>query len=711
MIKASIFHVAAAVLPVCVSAGEIVLPANPLAVERYAAAELAYHVERATGKKLKTVYEDEAPAVSSRRRYYVGATEAARRLGLTDRPFEPDEHQVRSHGRDLYFLGGDKDGRTIHSFWSATAHGTMYAVYEFLEKRMGVKWLWPGPEGEVIPEMKEVPGGPVDIRRKERLSIRRFGIGEARHEYGCVGWNKLANRELHDIEKAKFFLRHRNGISYFTPSGHAFSKWWQKHGKSRPGFFQEKLDGTRGPYTESEAKYVPMCVSSPAFHEAVVADWLGNGYHDPEGEHYEPVISCRENDSPGMCLCRNCRAWDVEDGRFAKSDFWSRRIKTITRREYWEQLACVMWGESEGVPATFEPASVSDRYVRFYNSVLEVARRHRPSAKVAGYAYANYLEPPKKTRVADGVVIEYVPRMFFPYTKENSNLFRKWWSGWRAAGAKEMIYRPNYTLAGANLPLNQARVIASDIAYAAANGMTGASFSQIGAWSAHAVMNYTIFRTLRAPDIGYERALSEFCSAFGAAADDIRAYCAHIETVGRGLHPTQYQQMTLANPTVRGGPGGGNCTFMLIAGDIYSEKFFTEARTMLGSAARKASGDPVVSARVRFLADGLQESYLTYRARVVHKSGDRKAFTAAFGKLQRFRAGTEDRHICDYSVHCRNEGYAAGWKHDRKSTRGPQPELVKLVEAGKLKEARASWWGYDPENSTRFLQAAIDSGV
>ena len=39
------------------------------------------------------------------------------------------------------------------------------------------------------------------------------------------------------------------------------------------------------------------------------------------------------------------------------------------------------------------------------------------------------------------------------------------------------------------------------------------------------------------------------------------------------------------------------------------------------------------------------------------------------------------------------------------------PDKVKLVEAGKLTEARADWWGFDPADSTRQLQAAIDYGA
>ena len=41
----------------------------------------------------------------------------------------------------------------------------------------------------------------------------------------------------------------------------------------------------------------------------------------------------------------------------------------------------------------------------------------------------------------------------------------------------------------------------------------------------------------------------------------------------------------------------------------------------------------------------------------------------------------------------------------------PRPDLVEKVRSGELKEAHAAWWGFDTEDATRFLQAAIDSQV
>lgn len=41
----------------------------------------------------------------------------------------------------------------------------------------------------------------------------------------------------------------------------------------------------------------------------------------------------------------------------------------------------------------------------------------------------------------------------------------------------------------------------------------------------------------------------------------------------------------------------------------------------------------------------------------------------------------------------------------------PSPEKVAEVKAGKITEACASWWGFSEEDSTEFLQAALNSGV
>lgn len=47
----------------------------------------------------------------------------------------------------------------------------------------------------------------------------------------------------------------------------------------------------------------------------------------------------------------------------------------------------------------------------------------------------------------------------------------------------------------------------------------------------------------------------------------------------------------------------------------------------------------------------------------------------------------------------------------RAATEWAEPEKVTRVEAGELTAANVLWWGFDEEDSTRYVQAAIDSGA
>jgi len=39
------------------------------------------------------------------------------------------------------------------------------------------------------------------------------------------------------------------------------------------------------------------------------------------------------------------------------------------------------------------------------------------------------------------------------------------------------------------------------------------------------------------------------------------------------------------------------------------------------------------------------------------------------------------------------------------------PEAVAAVQSGKLTVANAAWWGFDEEDATEALQAAVNSGA
>jgi hypothetical protein len=367
---------------------------------------------------------------------------------------KPEERIVKGVGGDVYIAGGDRgaDGKYRPGDTGGKAcFGTLYAAYDFLEKEMGVRWIWPGELGEVVPKRAIPVIDGVERRGREPLVLRNFG-GEPdadRIPTGSrmLGWNDIDNARK-DVERRRVWLmRNRIGARRKFNGSHAFTDWWKRYGKDHPEYFNLLPNGKREPLKgDDKGRNVTLCVSQPKLWRQIVENWSKSGAVRPQ-PYYVPCVNVCENDTPGMCVCANCRAWDAPDPRFAENDYWNGSGKCPLEKEgRFRYLADVQWGETGGSKVLLSLPSVTDRYLKFYNAVLAEARKKVPDAVVYGYAYANYLSAPKETKVSDGVIISFVPRMYFPYTKSESDYFRKHWMGWRNAGANQLIYRPNYML-------------------------------------------------------------------------------------------------------------------------------------------------------------------------------------------------------------------------------------------------------------------------
>jgi hypothetical protein len=112
-------------------------------------------------------------------------------------------------------------------------------------------------------------------------------------------------------------------------------------------------------------------------------------------------------------------------------------------------------------------------------AVLKEAQKVDPEAKVFAYAYANYVDEPKETKLDKNVILCYVASIGFPYSADDSQKLRRQVSGWRKAGIERFVLRPNYLLMGGNMPINSGRRIAEDFAYIAENGMIGTNFDSL----------------------------------------------------------------------------------------------------------------------------------------------------------------------------------------------------------------------------------------
>ena len=653
----------------------IILPVKPTLSESFAAKELKYHLEKATDKTIAVISEGEK--LVKGRSFYIGNVKSLAAAGIDYASLQVEERNVKGIKDDLFLVGGELPGfddivktDKFRNAYGLAGGGTLYAVYDFREKEMGVKWIWPGELGEVIPKrpipnMDGVERKGLEPLLKRELRGNLEGMRRITIANRLWGW-KSAENAKREVERRRIWLtRNRAGFRRTFQFGHAFVDWYKRF-PDRLDYFAMQPSGRRGSFSDASAddthnKYYPLCVSNPRVHDTIVKDWARLIKRKVNTGDKPPYLNCCENDSPGFCTCANCRAWDAVDPRFSKHPYWNGTIKDVPKNNR-SLMAKEQWGEDGAAIPNTDPPSVTDRYVKFYNAVLEKARAVNPLAEVCAYAYSNYRLPPKETRIADGIVISYVPGIIFPYSKEKREEFRNDWNGWNSSGATQMLYRPNYMYGGGSMPYSQAKRMADDINFAYAHGMIAIDQdSLLGAWSAQAMKNYVAARILREPDASYEKMSEEFYSAFGAASDCVREYCEMLERLNERFAEEEWTEIGSRNLSKNGTPGGSWKNFVMNIADLYSEEWFAKTDALLQTASEKTSG--MENVRVEFLRKGLHDGLLTYRTRVAQKSGNQKAFEAAFKAMVDYRSSIEADNVCAWAWFADAEENYAGWPH------------------------------------------------
>ena len=135
---------------------EIVLPADAVPAEQTAARELQSFLKQISGVELPIVASPSGPAI------FIGQSpETASALGIPDwKRLKPDEIRLKSAGGNLY-LAGDRP------------RGTLYAVYELLEKEFGVRF-WTA-DATHVPKREKLELPQIDLRYAPPFEVRAAG--------------------------------------------------------------------------------------------------------------------------------------------------------------------------------------------------------------------------------------------------------------------------------------------------------------------------------------------------------------------------------------------------------------------------------------------------------------------------------------------------------------------------------------------------------
>ena len=197
----------------------------------------------------------------------------ARPTGAAGAPYEG---HAKREGNTIYFWGDDKGAKRYPYYGSA------FAMYGFLERVLGVKWVAPGDDGIVFK-----PRRCVELAK------------DWSYDYRCRAETAMIRRA-----DPEWGLRMRYALRRPFRYGHAFRDWQDLYGKSHPEYLGLSPEGNRG-VKPCWRQLVKLCLSNPDVPEVIVSNWVARG-------SYRYLNLCPNDGSPGYCVCKGCLALDAD---------------------------------------------------------------------------------------------------------------------------------------------------------------------------------------------------------------------------------------------------------------------------------------------------------------------------------------------------------------------------------------------------------------
>jgi hypothetical protein len=281
----------------------IVISADAIPSERYAAVELQRYLERVGGTKLPIVSDIE-PVTS--REILLGDNAHLRPLRpkIDFTRLGSDGFVLRTDGNRLIIAGG-------------RPRGTLYGVYALLEEKLGVRWFT--PEVEVVPTFDRIQLPKLNETQVPKLEYREVFWTEIMRDPDFAARHRLNGNHYRLTEK------HGGRAAVYFPFVHSFDMLiprdlYKEHPEYFPLINGKRVDG-----------YVQRCLSNPDVLRLAlerVRQWIK--------EHPDAtIITVSQNDTFNYCQCDQCKALDdAEDSPAASMIRFVNAVAEAIEKEH-----------------------------------------------------------------------------------------------------------------------------------------------------------------------------------------------------------------------------------------------------------------------------------------------------------------------------------------------------------------------------------------
>lgn len=489
----------------------IVVGENPGEISKFAAKELQYYIEKATSKKLPIKKESEIgdkPFL-----ILVGPSKFTGDM-KTDKA-SPDSFTIKTQGERLFLIGDDLvnggkfacRGEEIPFAYVTSHKGTLFAVYTFLEKFVGVRWFWPGESGETVPKLKSLPLPSIDIAQKPDFLIRDLWL-----EFSWKGdWAPIPENVVRS-EYPLWHMRNKLGKSISCYFGHSWAAHiTNDHFKEHPEYYP-LINGQRRPeevfHSTGKLSFMnnQVCTSNPDVQKLFLESIKARSKPDDPS-----IVSISPNDGVGFCECDKCRSQD------APAQYAPEALR-------------------------YQVLPLSNRTFKYFiNPIAKELKASHPNLRLGIMAYTYLTEPPTNIdKLEDNIVIGFCQISGFYNDPEAKRKSREFIDGWKKLAAS-MSCREYYgDFHWQQLPHPQTRTIAEDIAYLKASGFIGLSSEDSLDFSTNHLNYYVAAKLLWDSSLKLDDILDDYYrNAYGDAAPKAREYLELMERTFNSRYPAE----------------------------------------------------------------------------------------------------------------------------------------------------------------------------
>ncbi len=253
---------------------EIVLPEPALPVVRFAARELKHFLDCALQADVAIVRE----RTGSRPAVFVGSSAWSHAWGIDVATLPRDAFVIKAGGFGVppgsILIAGrddpvaDPEASLTSGTWGQLyERGTLFGVYEFLERFVGLRFFFPGETGTVVPKLRDLHIPVIDIREAPDFMMRNVSSW-----YG--GEDPEADADVESTRRARnlHYIRLRAQTQYI-PNNHGLARlaYLERFGNDHPEYFSLLPSGRRD--VDPNLKHAgALCYSSAGLREEIFQD-------------------------------------------------------------------------------------------------------------------------------------------------------------------------------------------------------------------------------------------------------------------------------------------------------------------------------------------------------------------------------------------------------------------------------------------------------